>query len=112
MPIESAAPPDRLWRHILASRRAVVGGVAMLTILLACVLSLPWTGGWKNSTSPLNYNEQHGALVRLPPPFSGRPSNVDAQEWEEMQRKLSEHEKANNISPVWRWFGTDVQARS
>ena len=110
---ETQLPSDGVWRQILASRRAVIGGGAMLVIILTCVLSLPWTGSWNASTSPVQYNEQHGELVRLPPPFAGRPSNIDPPEWAELQRKLREHEQAQHIgNSLWRWFGTDVQARS
>jgi oligopeptide transport system permease protein len=76
------APPDHLWRQLFASRRVVLGGAGMFGVLLLCLLSLYWTG--LRPSSNIFYNNQHGNLVRTTP----------------------------SAAAAWRWFGTDVQARS
>ena len=78
----ATVPPDRIWRQLLASRRAVFGGCGLLTILMLCLIALPWTGFV--TTSSIHYNNQHGDQVRTLP----------------------------SAQATWRWFGTDVQARS
>jgi oligopeptide transport system permease protein len=39
----ASPPPDYAWRRVLRSGRIVIGGGVLLAILLACLLSLPWT---------------------------------------------------------------------
>ena len=84
----------------------------MLLIVLSSLLTLPWTGACNGSTSALQFNEQHGELVRLPPPFASRPSNVTLEDWADTQAKLRDFEQSHHITGVWRLFGTDIQARS
>lgn len=105
-----AAPPDRLWRRVLASRRATFGGGGLLLIILLCFGTLPWT--WEGSSSAVQYNRQHDQFSRLPPSYSGRPADIDLSAWNDRQTKLAGYENRSRLSPVWRWLGTDTQARS
>lgn len=39
----AAPPPETLWRQILRSRRAVIGGGLLLAMVLLCFSTLPWS---------------------------------------------------------------------
>jgi oligopeptide transport system permease protein len=52
--------PDRLWRRVMGSARVVIGGAVLAVILLACVLSLPWTIGGAGD-GILHYDNQDAA---------------------------------------------------
>lgn len=106
----AAAPPDRLWRRVLASRRATWGGGGLLLILLLCFGTLPWT--LIVPTSALQYNRQHDEFSRLAPSLTGRPADIETAEWNVRQSKLAGYEIRTHFRPVWRWIGTDTQARS
>ncbi len=105
-----AAPPDRLWRRVLASRRAVWGGGGLLFILLLSFGSLPWTRFSK--TSSIQYNLQHDQFSRIPPSFGDRPADMETADWNNQQAKLADYESHMNFGHLWRWLGTDTQARS
>jgi oligopeptide transport system permease protein len=52
------------WRQVLADRRVRLGGGFLLLMLVACVLTLPWT---TNPRSLLYYDRQDGAASILSP---------------------------------------------
>ena len=56
--------PDRVWRRAMRSGRVVIGGIFLLVILLACLLTLPWT---ISSSSRLFYDQQDPAASLEPP---------------------------------------------
>ena len=58
-----APAPDSLRRRLLGNRRIVAGGGFVLVVLLACLVSLPWTAGPGTAEHPhgLYYDGQHGA---------------------------------------------------
>jgi ABC-type dipeptide/oligopeptide/nickel transport system permease subunit len=61
------APEPRapgLWGQMLRSRRAMVGGVILFTMVLLCVATLPWT--LHGASTPF-YTTQNDAMVRVPP---------------------------------------------
>jgi oligopeptide transport system permease protein len=71
VPMSAIAPPvDRLAARVLGSGRMVVGGAVVVLIVLACVLSLPWTS---DPASGWHYDAQNGAAARLPPDPSQGP---------------------------------------
>lgn len=76
--------PDRLWRRILASRRIVVAGGALLLMVLLCVGTLPWTYFDSQPVTRLYYDRQDPSLSKEPPA----------------------------VATPWLWFGTDIQGRS
>lgn len=84
MPL-AEAPPDTLWRRGRQSGRIVVGGGILLAMVLACVVSLPWTAaaGQDRALGALHYDNQNPAQAIHPP---------DA--------------------PLPMWFGTDKLGRS
>ena len=61
--LNDEAPP-RLWRRVLNDTRVLSGGAVLLLILLACLLSLPWT---VHNGSALYYDQQDPAVPLLPP---------------------------------------------
>ena len=66
MPLTAADPPAR---RLLANRRIALGGGFLLAVLLACVVTLPWTA---RPPSNLFYDLQHAAAgqpPRLSPPW-------------------------------------------
>ncbi len=54
------------WAMALRSGRVIVGGSVLIVIVLACLVTLPWTIRGK----PAPYENQTSALVRLPPQSS------------------------------------------
>lgn len=105
-----AVPPDRLWRRVLASRRATWGGGGLLLILLLCFGTLPWTLIFPSSS--LQYNRQHDEFSRIGPSFTGRPADIETADWKVRETKLADYENRSHFGPIWRWIGTDTQARS
>jgi len=67
MPIDSppaAVPVDNVLRRLLGSGRIIIGGGILLLILLASIVTLPWT---LRDGQTLYYDNQRSALVREPP---------------------------------------------
>jgi len=60
-------PADGLSGRVLRSGRVLVGGVALVLIVLACLATLPWT---LQSDSSLYYNGQNSAQTRVVPSAS------------------------------------------
>ena len=58
------AAPIGAWQRSLRSGRVVVGGGLLLTIVVICVVTLPWT---LNDGGAIYYDLQNPALNRLPP---------------------------------------------
>jgi oligopeptide transport system permease protein len=48
-PVQTAVTPDSLWRHVLRSRRVLIGGGILVAILGICLVTLPWTLNPKSS---------------------------------------------------------------
>ena len=84
MPI-SDAPPDTLWRRLQHSGRIVIGGGILLAMVLACVISLPWTAlaGSDGDLPAMHYDRQNPAQATQSPD-----------------------------RPLPMWFGTDKLGRS
>jgi oligopeptide transport system permease protein len=63
-----ASPPETLWRHILRSRRAIVGGSILIAMFILCTVTLPWTlhAGANGISRYQAINEKH---IRHPPNF-------------------------------------------
>jgi oligopeptide transport system permease protein len=57
------AAPDATWRRILRSGRVVVGGCILLAVMLACLLTLPWT---LSSNSALFFDGQTEHALKAP----------------------------------------------
>ena len=57
-------PVDHLWRRVLRSGRVLVGGGILMLILLASVVTLPWT---MRPGTRWYYDDQRTDLTRLPP---------------------------------------------
>jgi oligopeptide transport system permease protein len=91
--------PDSPWRRVLASRRIVVSGSVLGAILLACLITLPWTY-WAGPRNP-----ESSWLVRHLPEVPITRIYFDRQD-----------PAASRQQPSWRqawlWFGTDLQGRS
>ena len=64
----ASAAPDATWRRVLRSGRVVVGGCILLGVMLACLLTLPWT---LSAGSALFFDGQ-SEHVRQPP--AGAPA--------------------------------------
>jgi ABC-type dipeptide/oligopeptide/nickel transport system permease subunit len=64
-----ADPSQSMWRMALRSGRVVAGGGVLLAIVLACVVTLPWT----IRGQPAPYEQQTSDLVRKPP-MKGTPA--------------------------------------
>ena len=64
-PLQDDAAPDRLWRRALKNRRVLVGGGALLLILLACVGTMPLTLG--DADGSIQYNRITNGLSDSPP---------------------------------------------
>jgi oligopeptide transport system permease protein len=63
------AGPDTLRGRLLGNRRVVGGGSFILAVLLACVVTLPWTAWPPTADHPgrdLFYDKQHAAAGRPP----------------------------------------------
>src|SRR3954468_15181395 len=84
--------PDHIWRRLLSNGRFLSGGILLLLILGACVVSLKWTGreslgvdedGYPVS-NPYYFDAQDSALAELPP----------------------------SRDSLTHWFGTDTLGRS
>ncbi len=72
----SSLPPaaEHLWRQALRSPRVVVGGAMLLTMLLCCLASLPWTafpGGPNHKSAQLFYDRQEPDRSLLTPRAQG-----------------------------------------
>jgi oligopeptide transport system permease protein len=63
----AAVPPDHLWRRVLGSGRVRFGGGILFLIVLACLISLPWTLGG----TALHYDNQNASLSRQAPQSGG-----------------------------------------
>jgi oligopeptide transport system permease protein len=63
-PLPPLAPPDHPWRRALANPRVIFGGGLILLILLACLLSIPWT---TDPASSIYFDSQEPAASRRPP---------------------------------------------
>lgn len=59
-----SAAPDHLWRRLMKSGRAVIGGGTLLLIVLLCVGSLPWTA---NPRSELYFDFHDDDMSRVAP---------------------------------------------
>lgn len=55
--------PVTFWRQVLRSRRAVIGGSILLSIVLLCIGTVPWTV-WGDAAL---YAKQQESMVRQPP---------------------------------------------
>jgi len=78
------AAPDSIWRRVFASRRIVISGSVLGLILLACLVSLPWTYFDHPPVTRIFYDRQDASLSKIEPTFRN----------------------------AWLWFGTDLQGRS
>jgi oligopeptide transport system permease protein len=86
-PPPSALPPpafvatrargDSPWRAALKSGRVAVGGGILLLVVVACLVTLPWTLGG----NPPRYEHGISADVREPPPFLGSPRWKQPSSW-------------------------------
>ncbi|HEX8525025.1 MAG TPA: ABC transporter permease [Tepidisphaeraceae bacterium] len=65
--MHAAAEVDRPWRRVARSGRITVGGGLLLSIVLATLLTLPWTG---REGSSWYYNRQDEKLSRVAPQAS------------------------------------------
>jgi oligopeptide transport system permease protein len=89
LPIEENATPapvtdsGNIWRQVLRNGRVLWGGGILLFIVLACLVTLPWTLGIEQSGTPV-YSYNYPGVVRQPP----------------------------KIWPVRDWFGYDDLGRS
>ncbi|MGA3067368.1 MAG: ABC transporter permease [Tepidisphaeraceae bacterium] len=63
VPIESE-PSIRPWRRVLADRRVSVGGAILGFLMLAGLLTMPWT---QRASSDLFYDRQHDGAALKPP---------------------------------------------
>ena len=66
---DRAAAPDTLRRRLLANPRVAIGGGFLVAVLLACVVSLPWTATPPHPGRPasdLFYDLQHPAPLQPP----------------------------------------------
>ncbi len=64
-----APAPDTLRRRLLANPRVVAGGSFVLAVLLACVVTLPWTATPPHPGRPASdffYDQQHAAALHAP----------------------------------------------
>jgi ABC-type dipeptide/oligopeptide/nickel transport system permease subunit len=68
-PSATPAPAPTRWREALRSRRVLIGGGALLFILLLCVATLPWT----LHGDPAVYAQSIAADVRTPPTLADHP---------------------------------------
>ena len=95
----SVAPPpvDGLVRRLLGSGRVFVGGAIVLAIVLACLLSLPWTA---NRESGWFFDLQDADAARLSPAVT---------EW--VYEPGREIDAKRQLAPD-RLFGTDALGRS
>ena len=69
-PAARAPAPDSLRRRLMANPRVVTGGGFLLAVLLACVVTLPWTARGpspERQPSDLFYDLQHAAAASQPP---------------------------------------------
>ena len=68
-PAQAVRAPDTLVRRLLANRRIAAGGSFLAAVLLACVVTLPWTARAPTADHPgrdLFYDRQHAAAGRPP----------------------------------------------
>ncbi len=84
--------PDHMWRQLLHNGRFVAGGIMLLLILGACVVSIPWTGRESNGHDADGY------------PIDN-PWFYDSQNSDQSQLKPS-------TDGTLKWFGTDDHGRS
>jgi oligopeptide transport system permease protein len=61
------AVPDTLLRRVFSNRRVQTGGGVLLLIMLACLLTLPWTA---RDGGAFYYDLQHQNAGQQPPTFS------------------------------------------
>jgi oligopeptide transport system permease protein len=78
-----AADSGNIWRQVIRSGRVLWGGGILLSIIVACLVTLPWTLGVEKSGTPV-YSYNYPGVVREPP----------------------------RIWPVRSWFGYDDLGRS
>jgi oligopeptide transport system permease protein len=111
-PDRTAATPDRLWRRALRMPRVLLGGGILLLVLLACVLSLPWTlslvGG-----NRLGYDHANPGASNFPP-FTV-PADIEAAPEGDIHAGYSFWRALGGaLGEPGRWagaFGYDLQAR-
>jgi len=70
-PKAMVSPGDSVWRQMMRSRRVLVGGGVLSAIVLACLLTLPWTA--------TRYTDIDGDLARSSPGLS-QPDLARAKE--------------------------------
>src|SRR4051812_3483103 len=106
-PTAARAPaPDTLTRRLLGSHRVMIGGGLLGFIILACVVTLPWTRAetvGKDAGLQSNdffYNQQHANLTRQSP-----------RVFADANRPEPATPSAKFTRP-WLWLGTDALGRS
>lgn len=83
-----AVAPDRLWRRAMRMPRVIIGGGVLMLMLMACVLTLPWTLNYDSALSYDRGNPLHS--------ISG-PLNQAA---------------VDDVGPILSLFGFDEHGRS
>jgi ABC-type dipeptide/oligopeptide/nickel transport system permease subunit len=76
--ITPPAEATSLWRVLTRTKPALVGVVLLLSLMSACVLSLPWTLGSVGSGSTPRYAYQDRSATRMPPSWA--PLSASAQQ--------------------------------
>src|SRR5258706_4618160 len=61
-----AADSGNIWRQVIRSGRVLWGGGILLSIIVACLVTLPWTLGVEKSGTPV-YSYNYPGVVREPP---------------------------------------------
>lgn len=65
------APPPSRDNPLTRSVAGMIGMGVLAAMVLACVLSLPYTVGTPSGESTPRFNQQHKVAVRLPPSWTG-----------------------------------------
>ncbi len=64
-PKREVTPPDALWRQALRAPRVLIGGGVLLVIVLACIVTMPWTVGPEDAS--LFYDNAFVGGINAPP---------------------------------------------
>jgi oligopeptide transport system permease protein len=66
--IPLGGPSETVWSRMLRSGRITIGGGLLLVIVLACLVTMPWT---LSTASSLSYSKQYDDKVRVAPESNG-----------------------------------------